>query len=97
MSSSPHHPGWLSDLLAEGDVYEVGGSVRDRLLALEKGEEAAIKDSDYLVCRIPIDRLQVLLRKHGTVNLVGKFFGVIKFNPHDDPRTFDLSLPRLEK
>lgn len=78
-------------------MYEVGGSVRDRLLAQERGEVAELKDRDFLVCRIPIDRLQELLRKHGAVNLVGKFFGVIKFTPHDGTETFDLSLPRLEK
>lgn len=90
------HP-WLHDLLAEGDVYEVGGSVRDSLLELEKGEETRNKDRDYLVCRIPIARLQEILRQHGAVNLVGKFFGVIKFTPHNGSETFDLSLPRLEK
>lgn len=88
---------WLTDLLAEGDVYEVGGSVRDRLLALERGEVAENKDRDYLVCRIPIERLQVILRPHGAVNLVGRFFGVIKFTPYGGAETFDLSLPRLEK
>lgn len=93
----PDSQSWLADLLAEGDVYEVGGSVRDRLLALEKGEVAGNKDRDYLICRIPIDRLQEILRPHGAVNLVGRFFGVIKFTPHGGAETFDLSLPRLEK
>lgn len=93
----PDSQSWLTALLAEGDVYEVGGSVRDRLLAIEKGEVAENKDRDYLVCRIPIERLQEILRPHGAVNLVGRFFGVIKFTPHGGTETFDLSLPRLEK
>ena len=97
VNQSPQHPAWLNELLAEGDVYEVGGSVRDRLLAQERGEVAEIKDRDYLVCRIPIEKLQDILKKHGTVNLVGRFFGVIKFTPHGGTDTFDLSLPRLEK
>ena len=97
VKETQQHSLWLSDLLEVGDVYEVGGSVRDRLLARERGEAAAVKDRDYLICRIPIDKLQDILRRHGAVNLVGRFFGVIKFTPHDGTETFDLSLPRLEK
>lgn len=96
MNPTPQTP-WLAALLAEGDVYEVGGSVRDRLLALEKGEIPANKDCDYLICRISIDRLLDILRKHGVVNLVGRFFGVIKFSPTGVNAVYDLSLPRLEK
>jgi len=97
MTNIASHPAWLSDLLAEGDVYEVGGSVRDRLIAQERGEEPPAKDRDYLVCRIPIERLHTILNKHGAVNLVGRFFGVIKFTPHSGSETLDFSLPRLEK
>lgn len=97
VSHPRQHPDWILDLLAEGDVYEVGGSVRDRLLSQEKGEEPPAKDKDYLVCRIPIERLQSILGRHGAVNLVGRFFGVIKFTPNHSGETYDLSLPRLEK
>jgi putative nucleotidyltransferase with HDIG domain len=91
------HPAWLADLLAEGDVYEVGGSVRDSLLAAQRGEDPPAKDRDFLIRRIGIDRLQEILGRHGAVNLVGRFFGVIKFTPRGTGETYDLSLPRLEK
>lgn len=97
VSSTAHHPVWLKALLDVGDVYEVGGSVRDQLLASGQGRDTVVKDRDYLTCRISIDRLQELLRPHGAVNLVGRFFGVIKFTPHGESQIFDLSLPRLEK
>lgn len=90
-------PPWLTDLLRQGEVYEVGGSVRDRLM----GHQVAAKDRDYLVCSIPIDQLQKLLRRHGDVSLVGKSFGVLKFTPHpeEDGRrvTHDIALPRSEQ
>lgn len=88
---------WLTDLLEHGDVYEVGGSVRDRLM----GHQVAAKDRDYLVRQIPIDQLQKLLRRHGDVSLVGKSFGVLKFTPNaeEDGRrvTHDIALPRSEQ
>jgi putative nucleotidyltransferase with HDIG domain len=92
---------WLLDLLAEGDVYEVGGAVRDRLMSEARGKKPPSKDTDYLVRRVPIDRLQTLLRRHGAVNLVGRSFGVIKFTPDvpegESPVTYDIALPRAEK
>ena len=91
------HPAWMADLLAAGEVYEVGGPVRDRLLGLAE----VCKDQDYLVRRIPMDRLQSMLRRHGAVSLVGKSFGVLKFAPHtppgETPVTFDIALPRSER
>ena len=92
---------WLADLLVEGDVYEVGGSVRDRLMAAARGKKPPAKDTDYLVRRIAIDRLQLILRRHGAVNLVGRSFGVIKFTPDvvegETQVTHDIALPRAEQ
>lgn len=60
------------------------------------------KDTDYLVCGIPMEELCSLLSKFGKVDLVGKSFGVIKFTPYKrfseekEPKTFDIALPRKE-
>lgn len=83
----------IRDMLQQGRVYEVGGAVRDRLLALP-----SIKDRDYLVTGISFDDLTSLLRRHGRVDLVGRSFGVIKFTEFHDgvPYTFDVALPRRE-
>jgi len=99
--ASEQKPAWLADLLAEGEVYEVGGSVRDRLLAGQSQTVVVRKDRDYLVRRIPLDCLQRVLRRHGAVSLVGRSFGVIKFTAlvqePDAPVTYDIALPRAER
>src|SRR5262245_5831906 len=55
------------------------------------------KDKDLLVTHIPFDDLTVLLSRHGSVQQVGKFFGVLKFRPHGGNSEFDIALPRMER
>jgi len=74
-----------------GKIYMVGGPVRDRFLGISD-----FKDIDYLVCGVPIDDLKNILCRFGTINLVGQFFGVIKFKPFKSELTYDISLPRKE-
>ncbi|MFH1754154.1 MAG: HD domain-containing protein [Candidatus Latescibacterota bacterium] len=68
---------WQEDILKQGELYYVGGAVRDRLL----GVESAAPDADYLVRGVPPEALERLLAEHGNVQLVGKSFGVYKFTP----------------
>lgn len=84
----------IDDILRAGRIYEVGGAVRDRLLA--RGAE--VKDHDYLVTGIRYDDLTSILHRHGRVDLVGRSFGVIKFTQFRKGThyTFDISLPRRE-
>jgi tRNA nucleotidyltransferase (CCA-adding enzyme) len=84
----------INAVLQEGNLYEVGGAVRDRLLF----DAPIVKDRDYLVTGIPYDRLERLLRPHGRVDMVGRSFGVIKFTQFDgdNATTFDFTLPRKE-
>ena len=84
----------ISEILKKGRIYEVGGAVRDRLLH----REDMVKDRDYLVTGIPYRELTRILEPHGTVGLVGRSFGVIKFTQFfgGEPVTFDISLPRTE-
>lgn len=74
-----------------GNIYEVGGPVRDRLLGIEQP-----KDLDLIVCGIPLKELKKILRKQGDINLVGQTFGIIKFSPFESDLTIDISLPRKE-
>lgn len=81
-----------SILKAGGEVYLVGGNVRDRLLGLKN------KDHDLLVRKLPFDRLIEALKSFGQANTVGKSFGVVKFRPRgSDSPEIDFSLPRVEK
>jgi tRNA nucleotidyltransferase/poly(A) polymerase len=87
---------WLDHLCEIGQVYEVGGQVRDGLRGLAQSS----KDKDYLVTGIPLAELIDRLKKFGRVDVVGKSFGVIKFTPpyprDGAPVTYDIALPRQE-
>ena len=71
-----------------GEVYVVGGFVRD--LILDKDP----KDIDIIVRLIPANDLHNLLLNFGSVSLVGKSFGVFKFIY--DTTEFDIALPRKD-
>jgi len=67
----------------------VGGSVRDHFLKL------TIKDYDIEVYGLEsMQELEELLARYGSVNLVGKSFGVLKFSYEGEE--YDFSFPRLE-
>ncbi|MEK7122924.1 MAG: CCA tRNA nucleotidyltransferase [Patescibacteria group bacterium] len=66
------------------ECYLVGGAVRDMLLS------RPTKDYDFVVRNVPITTLQKFLKQYGTVRLVGKKFGVLKF------KDYDIALPRTE-
>ncbi len=68
----------------------VGGSVRDHFL------ELSIKDYDIEVYGFEsIDSLDKILSTFGSVNLVGKSFGVLKFTHEGEE--YDFSMPRSEE
>jgi len=68
----------------------VGGSVRDHFLGLP------IKDYDIEVYGLnSIEELEKILAQYGSVNLVGKSFGVLKFQY--DGEEYDFSFPRTEQ
>lgn len=76
-------------------IFLVGGAVRDIALGRD------CKDYDFVVRGITADELEAFLATHGTVNLVGKTFGVFKFVPNSpqkfDLDAFDIALPRTEQ
>lgn len=90
------NPEVISAITDRGKLYEVGGTVRDSLIA---GKPAS-KDADFLVTGIPYQELSSILSEHGRVDLVGRSFGVIKFTPYprgtEPLQTFDFVLPRKE-
>jgi tRNA nucleotidyltransferase (CCA-adding enzyme) len=86
----------LRALSAEGgNALLVGGSVRDILLGRPAKD---IKDVDVEAFGINADRLEAILVRHGTVNLVGQSFAVFKFRPAISPELeVDVSLPRHDR
>jgi len=82
----------ISKELAEQNAKAivVGGSVRDHFL------ELPIKDYDVEVYGLEnLDELEKILAKYGSVNLVGKSFGVLKFIHEGEE--YDFSFPRTEE
>lgn len=68
----------------------VGGAIRDHFL------ELPIKDYDVEVYGLEsMDTLEGILNNYGSVNLVGKSFGVLKFSY--DGEEYDFSFPRTEQ
>lgn len=81
---------WQEEVLAAGELYAVGGAVRDALMGRAPGEE------DFLVRGLTPGRLMAILGKHGKVALVGKSFGVFKFRPAAGGHAVDVAFPRRE-
>ena len=69
-----------------GRAWVVGGAVRDHLLGLQS------KDHDVEVHRIEADDLRSILRSLGSVNEIGRSFGVFKVVIDND--AIDVSIPR---
>lgn len=83
---------FLSDIKSVGgNIYSVGGAVRDEFLGKES------KDLDVLVTGIPLSELEKILLKYGSVKLVGESFGVFKFVPDGSNEEIDVAIPRTEK
>jgi tRNA nucleotidyltransferase (CCA-adding enzyme) len=100
----------VNAISSTGQIYEVGGAVRDRIrysLALDTGRidqhkfwSFPTEEVDYLVTGMPMEALLKILRQSGHVELVGKSFGVIKYKLQIEKRkskVFDIALPRKEK
>ncbi|MBI4133388.1 CCA tRNA nucleotidyltransferase [Candidatus Uhrbacteria bacterium] len=73
-------------------VYLVGGYLRDLIMGHDS------KDIDLVVSGVTARNLERFLRRVGTVNLVGRTFGVFKFIPkHKTVPAIDIALPRRER
>src|SRR3989344_1648859 len=84
---------WVKALLAHpgAELFLVGGAVRDALL------KRPTADFDFVIRGLEKKQIEKTLPRYGSVNLVGKKFGVYKFVPRgwqDEP--IDLALPRTE-
>jgi poly(A) polymerase/tRNA nucleotidyltransferase (CCA-adding enzyme) len=85
-------PEWQREILDRGELYRVGGAVRDRLL----DASARPPDDDFLVRGLPPEELETLLGRYGRVVLVGKSFGVYRFTPGNGDAV-DIVYPRRER
>lgn len=83
----------LQKKFPQAEIYLVGGKVRDILLQRES------YDYDFVVRKVKAKELEVFLAKEGSVNFVGKSFGVFKFIPkkYTAQEAIDIALPRTEE
>jgi len=70
----------------EGRCFLVGGAVRDLLLGL------TVKDLDIEVHGLDFQQLENIMKRYGSVEVVGKIFGVFRLHGLD----VDWSLPRID-
>ncbi|MEQ1569606.1 MAG: hypothetical protein ABMA64_28475 [Myxococcota bacterium] len=76
---------------AGGRIYLVGGGVRDHLTGGE------VKDWDLEVFGLAAEALSRLLRDRGSINEVGRSFGVYKWTPRGGAaHEIDVSIPRRD-
>lgn len=84
-----------------GELYVVGGSIRNIVYNKLYGSSFAIKDIDLLCRKIDSDKLIKCLKIYGIVKEVGQKFGVIKFTQisttNPQLHQIDIALPRTEK
>jgi putative nucleotidyltransferase with HDIG domain len=85
----------LVALLEPGEVFAVGGRVRDEFRARVDGVDAAPKDLDYVVTGLKPAELLRRLASAGQVDVVGASFAVVKFR-HAAGEA-DIALPRRER
>ena len=74
-----------------GEVFICGGFVRDYLLDLNP------KDIDLVTRLMSLNDLEFILSLYGTVDLVGKSFGILKFKEFDTNTEFDISIVRTDR
>jgi tRNA nucleotidyltransferase (CCA-adding enzyme) len=86
-------PDWQTAILDAGELYRVGGAVRDELMGMPDD----VHDTDFLVRGIAPEALEELLDRFGRLELVGKSFGVYKFVPRGQHEVFDIAFPRRER
>lgn len=83
----------LKKLYPDAKVYLVGGAVRDILM-----QSQDIVDYDFVIRNVERKLLNAFLKQYGSVNLVGKKFGVYKFSARLGTlhEALDIALPRTE-
>ncbi len=88
----------LYEALPQAEWYLVGGAVRDLMMG-----RGSSKDYDLVVRRAKLEDLESALRGLGQVDLVGRNFGVLKFQPETAGpaaarrEPVDIAWPRTER
>jgi len=88
---------FVKDIISNGgNVYLVGGAVRNIFYNKIHNENKPIKDRDILVEKMKNEQLKTILAKYGNIKEAGQMFGVIKFKIFGTHEEIDVALPRKE-
>ena len=74
---------------AGGEIFVVGGPVRDKVLGKTP------KDIDFLVRKLTLEQIAAAIRTIGKADEVGKAFGVVKGTVDGD--VYDFAIPRTKE
>jgi hypothetical protein len=74
---------------AGGEIFVVGGPVRDFILGIEP------KDIDFLVRKMTLEQITQVIQKIGKAGEVGQSFGIVKGVV--DGQEFDFAIPRTKE
>ncbi len=88
--SSLHWIGTFLQSFSQAQLFFVGGCVRDTLLC------RATQDVDIVIGNLSAPEIERWFKTQGTINFVGKSFGVYKFIPQGSEQEIDIALPRTE-
>lgn len=84
----------LGGALPSGSLFAVGGRVRDELRIRAHGAQIEIKDLDYVIVGVALEKVIARLQPLGRTDVVGAAFAVVKLTV--DGTTVDVALPRRE-
>lgn len=79
-----------------GEVYVVGGAVRNYLYNHYHKSTIKIKDYDFLVRLVKQEKLIKILEKTGNIKEVGQSFGIILYTPFNTKDMIEIAIPRTE-
>jgi len=93
--SDKSHSDYVQDIRnSGGEIYVVGGAVRNYLYNYFHSTNIEIKDFDYLVRKLDETTIITILTKYGKTKEVGASFGIIILNYNSE--NYEFALPRKE-
>lgn len=93
--STEHNQDYIKDIRnSGGEIYVVGGAVRNYLYNYFHSTEIPIKDFDYLVRLLDKNTILTILQKYGKIKEIGVSFGIIILNHNSE--NYEFALPRKE-
>lgn len=90
-----HNQDYIKDIRnSGGEIYVVGGAIRNYLYNYFHSTQIPIKDFDYLVRLLDKNTILTILQKYGKTKEIGVSFGIIILNYNSE--NYEFAIPRKE-